>query len=67
MRCFQPFIDEYDDEIFWDGLVDRLADRDFAETYDEAAKHMDQNERFEKISVSLTSTKPRLKSTASIG
>jgi hypothetical protein len=29
----QPFIYEYDDEAFWDGLVDRLADRDFSETY----------------------------------
>ncbi len=46
----QPFIDEYDDEAFWDGLVDRLADRDFAETYGDAAKRMDQNERFEKLS-----------------
>ncbi len=46
----QPFIDEYDDEVFWDGLVDRLADRDFAETYGDAAKRMGQVERFEKLS-----------------
>jgi hypothetical protein len=47
-EMLQPFIDEYDDEAFWDVLVDRLADRDFAETYGKAAKHMDQEERFEK-------------------
>lgn len=46
----QPLIDEYDDEAFWDGLVDRLADRDFGETYGDAAKRMDQNERFGKLS-----------------
>jgi len=46
----QPYIDEYDDEAFWDGLVDRLAERDFAETYGDAAQRMDQNERFEKLS-----------------
>ena len=45
----QPFIDEYDDEAFWDGLVDRLADRDFAETYGDAATRMGPEERFEKI------------------
>jgi len=49
-EMLQPFIDEYDDEAFWDGLVDRLADRDFAETYADAAS-MDQDERFEKLEV----------------
>ncbi len=44
----QPFIDEYDDEAFWDGLVDRLADRDFSETYGDSVKRMDQDERIEK-------------------
>ena len=44
----QPFIDEYDDEAFWDGLVDRLADRDFSETYGDSVKRMDQDERLEK-------------------
>lgn len=46
----QPFIDEYDDEAFWDGLVDRLADRDFSETYGDSVKRMDQEERFGKLS-----------------
>jgi hypothetical protein len=46
----QPFIDEYDDEAFWDGLVDRLADRDFSETYGKSAKRMDRNERIERLS-----------------
>lgn len=45
----QPFINEYDDEAFWDGLVDRLADREFEETYGEAADRMGREERFEKI------------------
>jgi hypothetical protein len=46
----QPFINEYDDEAFWDGLIDRLADRDFSETYGDSVKLMDQNERFERLS-----------------
>ena len=46
----QPYIDEYDDEAFWDGLVDRLAERDFEETYGDAEQRMDQKERFEKLS-----------------
>ena len=45
----QPLIDEYDDEAFWNGLVDRLADRDFAETYGDETKRMSHEERFEKI------------------
>lgn len=45
----QPFIDEYDDEVFWDGLVDRLADRDFSETYGDSVKRMDQNVRLERL------------------
>lgn len=50
LEKLQPFIDEYNDEAFWDGLVDRLADRDFSETYGDAAKRMDQNEQFGKLS-----------------
>ena len=46
----QPYIDEYDDEAFWDGLVDRLAERDFEETHGNAEQRMDPNERFEKLS-----------------
>ena len=49
----QPYIDEYDDEAFWDGLVDRLAERDFEETYGDAEQRMDQKERFEKLSASV--------------
>ncbi len=48
-ETLQPFIDEYDDEAFWDGLVDRLADRDFIETYGNAVASMDQDERFQKL------------------
>ncbi len=33
-----------------DGLIDRLADRDFSETYGDSVKRMDQNERFERLS-----------------
>lgn len=46
----QPFIDEYDDDAFWDGLVDRLADRDFLETCGDSAERMDQDERFRRLS-----------------
>ncbi len=49
-EMLQPFIDEYDDEAFWDGLVDRLASRDFEKTYGDAAKRMGKDERFEKLS-----------------
>jgi hypothetical protein len=49
-EMLQPFIDEYDDNAFWDGLVDRLADRDFLETYGDSAERMEQNERFERLS-----------------
>jgi hypothetical protein len=49
-EMLQPFIDEYDDEAFWDGLVDRLASRDFEEAYGDAAKRMGQDEQFEKLS-----------------
>jgi hypothetical protein len=45
----QPLIQDYDNEAFWDGLVDRLADRDFADVYGDAAKRMTREERFEKI------------------
>ncbi len=48
-EMLQPFIDEYDDEAFWDGIVDRLADRDFIETYGNAVASMDQDERFQKL------------------
>ncbi len=41
-------IDEYDDEAFWDGMVDRLA-RDFIETYGNAVASMDQHERFKEL------------------
>lgn len=35
----QPFIDDYDEEAFWDGLIDRLADREFAATFGDDARH----------------------------
>ena len=47
----EPFIDEYEDDALWDGLVDRLAHRDFEETYGDATEHMDQEERLEKLQV----------------
>jgi hypothetical protein len=46
----QPFIDEYDDGTFWNGLVDRLADRDFSETHGDSARAMGQDERFARLS-----------------
>lgn len=41
--------DEYDDECFWDGLIDRLARRDFIKTYGEdAIKRMNWEESYRK-------------------
>jgi len=46
----QKLIEEYDEEIFWDELIDRLGDRDFYRHYskNEILK-MTQEERFEKL------------------
>ncbi len=45
----ERYRDEYDDDCFWDSLVDRLARRDFIKTYGEdAIKRMDREERFLK-------------------
>lgn len=45
----ERYRDEYDDECFWDGLVDRLARRDFIKAYGEdAIKRMDWEERYLK-------------------
>ena len=46
----QELIEEYDEETFWDELIDRLGDRDFYRQYskDEILK-MTQKERFEKL------------------
>ena len=41
---------EYDEETFWDGLVDKMANRDFIAKFgEEAIKKMDDSERFEKL------------------
>jgi len=40
----------YDEETFWEGLVDKMANRDFIAKFgEEAIKKMDQHERFEKL------------------
>lgn len=46
----QKLIEEYDEETFWDELIDRLGDRDFFRHYskDEIQK-MTRDERFEKL------------------
>lgn len=42
--------DEYDDETFWDEILDRLTDRDFVRKYGiEAIKKMSSEERWEKM------------------
>ncbi|MBE0460858.1 MAG: hypothetical protein IBX60_04405 [Candidatus Aminicenantes bacterium] len=44
------YVDEYNDEIFWDELIDRLAKREFINKYgQEAIRKMDLEERFEKL------------------
>ena len=46
----QELIDEYDENTFWDELIDRLGDRDFFRCYskDEIQK-MNRKERFGKL------------------
>ena len=42
--------EEYDEETFWDELIDRLGDRDFYRHYSkEEIQKMTQEERFEKL------------------
>lgn len=42
--------EEYDEEIFWDELIDRLGERDFYRHYSkEEIQNMTQDERFEKL------------------
>ena len=45
----EQYREDYDDEIFWDGIIDRLAQRDFIKKYGmEKIKKMDFRERIEK-------------------
>lgn len=44
----QEFIGEYDDQAFWDELVDRMADRDFDKMYGDAVEAMSSEMLFEK-------------------
>lgn len=46
----QELIDEYDEETFWDEIIDRLGERDFHRRYskDEIQK-MSREERFKKL------------------
>lgn len=42
--------EEYDEETFWDELIDRLGDRDFHKNFSkEEILKMNQDERFEKL------------------
>jgi len=44
------YVDEYNDEMFWDELIDRFAKRDFINKYgQEAIRKMDLEERFGKL------------------
>ena len=46
----QKLIEEYDEETFWDELIDRLGDRDFFRHYSKnEIKKMTREERFEKF------------------
>jgi hypothetical protein len=43
------YIEEYDDQVFWDQLTDRLAERDMLEEHGEpAVRAMSQEEYFER-------------------
>lgn len=45
----EKYREEYDDDIFWDELIDRLARRDFIKEYGEKViRKMDWRERIEK-------------------
>ncbi len=45
----EPYIADYDNETFWDELINRLADRDFLAQYGEdTIERMTQEERFIK-------------------
>jgi len=47
----EPYIEEYDNEIFWEELADRLAERDLVREYGKKAiKKMSVEERFGKRS-----------------
>jgi len=41
-------IDEYDENIFWDDLIEKLADRDFSNTYSEKEREKMNFEEFYK-------------------
>ena len=46
----QKLIEEYDEETFWDELIDHLGDRDFYRHYSkDEIKKMTQEKRFEKL------------------
>ena len=46
----EELIDDYDEETFWDELIDRFGDRDFYRRYSQnEVKKMTQEERFVKL------------------
>lgn len=46
----EPYRQDYENEVFWDELADRLAEQDFVRRYDEKTiRKMSQKEHFEKI------------------
>lgn len=46
----RKFIEEYDEETFWDEIIDRLGERDFYQHYSEdEIQKMSQEERFKKL------------------
>ncbi len=48
-KDIEGYINDYDNENFWDELIDRLARRDFIQKYGEdAIRKMTRKERFEK-------------------
>ena len=47
---FMTYIEDYDDQVFWDELGHRLSIRDISEEYEEEQlSNMDRMERFSKI------------------
>lgn len=49
-EAMQEPVGAYDNEAFWEELIHRLAERDFAEQYGDAAQHFVPEDRFARFS-----------------
>ena len=64
----EGYKNDYDEETFWERLVDKMANRDFiAGIGEEAVKRMGEHERFEKLYGFITNTRIISRPEASTG